>query len=100
MDKIKKVCIDSSYKTNDSVSKSGFKFETKEALDLGENTQCYIDDISIPHTFYTIENYNNHLCIETTDNSITNGSIITLPNGNYTASFLATTLLLALQTIS
>ena len=32
------------------------------------------------------------------NNSITNGSIITLPNGNYTASSLATTLTLALQT--
>ena len=47
---------------------------------------------------FTIENYNNQLYIETTNNSITNGSIITLPNGNYTASSLAATMTLASQT--
>ena len=67
MDKIKKVYIDSRYKSNDSVSNSDFKFELKEALDLPDNTVCYIDDISIPHTWYTIEeNLNNTLYIVTT----------------------------------
>ena len=52
----------------------------------------YIYDISIPRTWYTIETYNNQLYIETANNSITNGTTITLPNGNYTASSLASTL--------
>ena len=69
----------------------------KEALGSRDNAVCYIDDISIPHTWYTIEHYNNQLYIETTNDSIANGSIITLPNGNYTASSLATTLTLSLQ---
>ena len=86
--------IDSRYKTNDSVSDTDFKFEIREALDLGDNTVSYIDDISIPHTWYTIENYNNQLYIETTNNSVVNGSIITIPNGNYTASPLAAALAL------
>ena len=50
MDKLKKVYIDSRYKTNYSVNNSEFKFENKEALGLGEKTQCYTDGISIPHT--------------------------------------------------
>ena len=50
MDKIKKVYVDSRFKTNGSVSKSGVMFELKEALDLPGNTVCYIDDILIPHT--------------------------------------------------
>ena len=54
MDKIKKVCVDSRYKTNDSVSNSQFKFELKEGLDLPDNTVWYTDGISIPHTRYTI----------------------------------------------
>ena len=45
MDKIKKVYVDSRYKSNDSVCNSDFKFELKEALDLPDNTVCYIDDI-------------------------------------------------------
>ena len=98
MGKIKKVYIDSRYKTNGSVNNSDFKLERKEALDLPDNRVCYIDDISIPHTWYTIENYNNQLYIETTNNSITNGTLIILPNGNYTASSLAATLFLPLQT--
>ena len=98
MNKIKKVYVDSRYKTSDSIDNSDFKFEIKEGLDLSDNTVCYIDDISIPHTWYTIETYNNQLYIETTNNSITNATIITLPNGNYTASSLAITLSLILQT--
>ena len=54
MYKIKKVYVDSIYKTNDSIGNSDFKFELQEALDLPDNAVCYIDDISIPHSWYTI----------------------------------------------
>ena len=50
MDKTKKVYVDSRHKTNDSVNNSDCKFELEEALDLHDNTVCYTDDISIPHT--------------------------------------------------
>ena len=40
MDKIKKVYVDSRYKSNGSVSNSGFKFELKETSDLLDNTVC------------------------------------------------------------
>ena len=55
MEKIKKVYVDSRSKSNGSVSNSDFKFEINEALDLADNTVCYIDDISIPHSWHTIE---------------------------------------------
>ena len=58
----------------------------------------YIDGISIPHTWYTIDTSNYQLYIETASNS-TNATTITLPSGNYTASSLAVTLTLLLQTI-
>ena len=67
MDTIKKVYIDNKYKTNDGVSNSDSKFEIKEALDLPDNTVCYFDDISIPHTWYTVEEYNNQLYIDSTN---------------------------------
>ena len=94
----KKVYIDSRYKTSDSIFNSDFKLGIKEGLDLSGNTVCCIGDISIPHTWYTVETHNNQLYIETTNNSITNATIITLPNGNYTASSLAITVTLLLQT--
>ena len=100
MDKIKKVCADSRYKSNGSVSNSDFKFEFKEALDLPDNAVCYIDDISIPHTWYSIEEHlNNTLYIITTqmDPGVTptwyHALALEIPRGNYTGSSLA----LALQ---
>ena len=74
-----------------------FKFEIREALVLGDNAVCYTGDISIPHTWYAKGNYNNQLYIETANNSVANASIVTIPNGNYTASSLASTLTLTLK---
>ena len=71
MDKVKHVCIDSIYKSFDSVSNSDLKYEITESIDIADNTTCYIDGISIPHTWYTIDNYNNHLFIETTNYDLT-----------------------------
>ena len=104
MDKIKKVYIDSRYKSNDSVSNSDFKFELKEALDLPDNTVCYIDDISIPHTWYTIEeNLNNTLYIVTTimvpgvTPTWYHPLALEIPAGNYTGSSSALALQAELQ---
>lgn len=67
MDKVRKVYVDSRFRTKDSVSNSDFKVELKEAIDLPENTVCYVDDISIPHSWHTVENgRNNTLYIVTT----------------------------------
>ena len=87
------------YKPFDSVSKSDFKQEINESIEIADNTACYIDDISIPHTWYTIGDYNNQLYIETTSSDLTlSASILITPMGNYTASGLATALSSSLQT--
>jgi len=57
--KIKKVYIDSRYRTNDSKSDTDFKFELKQSIDLPDRCCVYIDDIQIPHTWYSVEAYNN-----------------------------------------
>ena len=59
MDKIKNAYVDSRPRTRDSNSDSDFKFELKEPLDLPDNTVCYVDDISIPHAWRTIESHND-----------------------------------------
>ena len=96
MDKIQKVYGDSRYKSNGSVGDSDFKFELKEALDLPDNTVWYIDDISIPHTWYTIEdNLINTLYIITAqiDPGVTptwyRPLALEIPPGNYTGTSLA-----------
>ena len=98
MDKVKKVYVDSRFRTNDSDSNSDFKFELNEALDLPDNTFCFVDDISIPHTWRTIESYNNkfYIILRTTVAN-PNGSatynwipyMITIPDGNYDGYRLA-----------
>ena len=97
MGKITKVYIDSRYKTTDSVSNNDFKFELKEALDLPDNTVCYVDDISIPPTWHTIEQINSRLYIiiqvqSPPDPDWLHPLVLELPPGNYTGSSSATTL--------
>ena len=58
---IKHKYIDSRVKTQDSKSKSNLTFELKLSLQLLDNCVCYMDDIAIPHTWYTIEDLNNEL---------------------------------------
>ena len=98
MDKVKKVYVDSRFRTNGSDSNSDFKFELTEALDLPDNTVCYVDDISIPHTWRTIESYNNKFYIILRTTVVNpNGSatynwipyMITIPDGNYDGYRLA-----------
>ena len=60
---VKECCIDSRFRTFDSVSDSDLKFELKEQLDLPSNIVCYVDDISIPHTWRTIGSHSNKFCI-------------------------------------
>ena len=97
MDNIKNMYIDSRYKTSDSVSNSDFKFEIKETLQLGENTVCYIDDISIPHSWYTVENCNKLYIDNTHEDLSLSASVLSVPAGNYNASTLASTLQSVLQ---
>jgi hypothetical protein len=52
---IKKIYIDSRFRTKDSISSSNFKIELPESLLFPNNSVFYIDDVCIPHTFYSIE---------------------------------------------
>ena len=38
-------------------------FELNEAIDLPYSTVWYVDDISIPHTWRTVESHNHKCCI-------------------------------------
>ena len=99
MGKVNKMYIDSIYKSFDPASNSDFKYEINESVGIADNTICNIDDTSIPHTWYTIEDYNNQLYIEAVNFDLTlSASTIIMPMGNYTASGSATALSSLLQT--
>ena len=61
MDQVHKVYVDSRFRTNGSDSNGDFTFGLIETLELPDDTVCYVDDISIPHTWRTIEAYNDKL---------------------------------------
>ena len=98
MSKIKKTYVDSRFRTRNSNPDSDFKFESKEPLDLPDNTVCYVDDISIPHTWRTVESHNNkfymifkmgYLIGGGTDTAVGYNygpHVLTSPGGNYTGA--------------
>lgn len=65
---IKKLYIDSRFKAPDSVSDSDFYVDLPQTLLMPEGTGFYLDDISIPVSWYPIEqNRNNKLYVELYD---------------------------------
>ena len=92
----RKIYIDTKYKTKDSVSSSDFKIELPETVLLPEKCKAYLDEICIPHSFYTIEagiNDKFYFHLSTTAaNPPLDYWIITIPYGTYTGADLATQL--------
>lgn len=59
---VKKIYVDTKYRTADSVSSSNFKFELPYSVTLPENCAFYLTDFACPHSWYTIEsNVNDKL---------------------------------------
>ena len=93
----KKAYVDSRSRTRDSNSDRGFKF--KKPLDLPGNTVCYVDDISIPHTWRTIEPNSNKFYIIVKVEYLSGYEMaysydafvltLTVPEGNYTGANLS-----------
>jgi hypothetical protein len=61
---IKKIYIDSRYKSSDSRSHSDFSIDLPQTFLMPEDTGFYIDDVCIPHSWYPIErNVNNYIIV-------------------------------------
>ena len=93
----RKIYIDTKYKTKDSVSSSDFKIELPETVLLPEKCKAYLDEICIPHSFYTIESgINDKLYIHISNNNANVNLrpmeyyVFTIPSKNYTGASLAT----------
>ena len=95
-----KIDIDSKFKTLDSVSSSNFKIDLQNTLLFPENTVFYVDDISIPHSWYTIEeNINDRIYIyiyffltpKQTDEDLSGVLYVSvkIDSGNYSGADLA-----------
>ena len=61
---LKKLYVDSKYKVEKSNDNSNFTIALHENITFGDNTIMYIDDVTIPHTFWSIEEgYNDKIYI-------------------------------------
>ena len=100
--KFKKVYIDSYYKANGTPSE--FTIDLPETVQLEENMLCQIHEVSIPHSWYSINNTNNNLYFmhQVLPPSTPVGATyrkIPIPQGNYTAVDLAQAMTLAINTL-
>ncbi len=91
---IKKIYIDSRFKSSDSASNSDFKIDLPTNLLMPEDTGFYIDDVCIPHTWYPIEEGRNNIivfqfAIET--------KAINVPPGNYSVKDLGLAIVAAMN---
>ena len=90
--KYKKIYFDTKFKTPDSISASDFRVELPETVYFENNTVFYVDDIAIPHSWCTIEPFNENLYFQAINK--TSGTkhnyIVALTNKNYTGTELAT----------
>ena len=59
---VKKIHIDSKFKTNGSESDSNFKYQLDSTIALPENCVFKVVDVCIPHSWYTIEEGINDKC--------------------------------------
>ncbi len=88
---VKKIYLDSHFKTNDSVSHSDCKFQLRETFTFPDNTIMFLDDVAIPHSWYSvISGINDKLYFVVTYDSNVTGFIATITSQNYTGSELAT----------
>ena len=82
---IKKIYIDSRFKSSDSASDSDFKIDLPTTLLMPEDTGFYIDDVCIPRTWFPIEMDVNDTVVFQFDIVIWTA---TIPSGNYTVKDL------------
>ena len=91
--KFKKVYIDSSYKV--SGTSSDFTIDLPETVQLEENMLCQIHEVSVPHSWYSINENNNNFYVmkrilpPETPSGVTYRKLI-IPVGNYTETSLNT----------
>ena len=93
---VRKIYVDTKFKTSNSKSNSEFHIQLFESIELPDGCVAYIDDITIAHSWYVIEeNVNDKIYLyvrEKTpdiDNTHAVYTIVTLPSKNYNGASLA-----------
>jgi len=88
---IRKIYIDSRFKTPGSKSSSDFYIDLPESISIPDNTVCFIDNVVIPNSWKTIDSSNNKLYVKRTATGtgvINLFKVITLTENSYSATTL------------
>ena len=84
---IKKIYIDTRFRSSDFVSHSNFNIDLPTTFLMPEDTGFYIDDVCIPHSFFTTEEGVNdqlqYVYVDATTRTVT------IPQGYYNITTLA-----------
>ena len=95
---IKKIYVDTRYRTDDSISDSDFTVELPRTLNIPDNCVCYLTDVVIPVSWSTVDARNNKLYIHINVDLLTRYyKIITIPSKNYSGPDFCAALSLAIN---
>jgi len=92
---VRKIYIDSRFKSPSSRGNSDFIIDLPENISLPNDTVCFVDNVVIPNSWKTIDASNNKLYVKRTATGagvINTYKIITLSENNYSATTLRTEL--------
>ena len=96
---IKKIYVDSRYRTADSSSDSDFRIQLGRNIFLPDDCIMHIENVVIPHSWYTIEKgINDCMYFQVTQGTSTSFYTITIPSTNYIGTTLQPILQAALNT--
>ena len=86
---VKKIYCDTKFRRSDSKSTSNFKIDLPQTLKLPDNCVFYIDDVSIPHPWHTVETGINdklYVRLQLANGGSINDYIITLDSKTYSGT--------------
>ena len=102
---VRKIYIDSRFRSSDSISSTDFKVDLPTTYYMPENTALFITDLCIPVSWYMIDaNRNNKLYfrvyrgLATAGNNNSEVFTSTIPSGNYNITSLASAIATAMNT--
>ena len=94
---INKICIDSRFRVAGTPTE--FRVELPESILIPERTVCMITDISIPHSWYSIDDANDRIYFRRSVAAAKMDVVLMLNHQNYDINTLAAELQLALNVL-
>jgi len=82
---MQKIYIDSRFKLPSSESNSNFRVELNNVVEFDAGTRCYLSNVIIPNTWYTIEDNNDRLYVRINHSGLNTSTdyIVSLTHKNY-----------------